>query len=509
MKNFILSCALVNATLICFAGLFFNSTSAIAGMNSSSRTDSSPQVAQPNVDCSNLPQVNPNKTFIGNFGNSCYMTPLTISNGAANSGDLNARYYNVYYQVNPGYELVLTGAYPNARFFSVEVYDSHSVSVAALLDSQIVPLNSSFSDPFAPGASYVAGQQYGIRIGLGGVPPQTPSPGCSTAGSNLDSNFADASQIHQGLTWSSYSPLPDGFPTHQTGLSSGGSIMVRYYAPFGTQTVPAVIVRDLSTGCAVPLAQVSGLSVVTTNKTTGPAWANSSQVSAHNSYAGTIQPQECYPKDPGNGAQWLRAADYVPGYDTFASYLSVSVSASSVSTIVNSQEFIRIQFHIPTYPNTPCAMGGGCAITGNEQVRYRSITFASGTTSLASIKDSDMVVNPGGYVTLIIGMGTQPPANVTAANYYTYFDLSTVPNYQTLTNIQLRDILPNTNFQCSSFNVPYKTTEYNPNGGYMGDYVPTVDYPTTAKLPTIPNPPVRADTCSIVPTQPPTTCPAS
>jgi hypothetical protein len=107
---------------------------------------------------------------------------------------------------------------------------------------------------------------------------------------------------------------------------------------------------------------------------------------------------------------------------------------------------------------------------------------------------------------LIVSLGATPPPAVTSANYYTYLDLTQVPNYQTLTRLELRNMLPNANFCCSTSNVPFLTTEYNPEGGFMGQYVPTVDFPTPAEIPTLPTPPVRPDSCLLVPAQQPTNC---
>ena len=97
---------------------------------------------------------------------------------------------------------------------------------------------------------------------------------------------------------------------------------------------------------------------------------------------------------------------------------------------------------------------------------------------------------------MLIGLGAQPPSFVTPANYYTYVDLTQIPNYTSLTRIEIRHLLPSGAFSCSNANVPLFTMEYNNKGGFMGQYVPTFDFPTPAALSApAPPPPTRSNTC--------------
>lgn len=61
--------------------------------------------------------------------------------------------------------------------------------------------------------------------------------------------------------------------------------------------------------------------------------------------------------------------------------------------------------------------------------------------------------------------------------------------------ITLRNILPAETFDCGIDNVPFKTNEYHGNGGYMGEYVPTVDFPFVNILPLMAMPYIQADSC--------------
>src|SRR4051812_6818251 len=70
------------------------------------------------LNCRPLPPVDPSKDFLANFNNNCYATPINTSKGGSGlAGDLNAVYGLMFYKVTPGYELVIAGTYPNARFF--------------------------------------------------------------------------------------------------------------------------------------------------------------------------------------------------------------------------------------------------------------------------------------------------------------------------------------------------------------------------------------------------------
>ena len=78
--------------------------------------------------CSGLPTAFtgnefPNGDFFSNFNNDCYTIRLGTGYGSSEYGDLNAMYYQLYYKVDPRYQLVLVGTFPNTRYFSVSLND--------------------------------------------------------------------------------------------------------------------------------------------------------------------------------------------------------------------------------------------------------------------------------------------------------------------------------------------------------------------------------------------------
>lgn len=456
--------------------------------------------AQAATSCATLPPINPAKGFTGNFNNPCYALPFEGSSGSTHGGDSNAEYSEVYYQVTAGYDLVVLGTFPNARFMSATVYDSHVTAVGEIMDYQMPPLGATMINPFLPGATYQPNQMYGFVVTFGGTVTSTPTAGCGTSGSNISETVLNATQIHSGLTWNGYPGLPTGFPPHQTGANLGGMVMIRKYIGISNEAAPVAIVRQLSTGCAIPLTEATNI-ISTTQPFSTTTWLNQSQIGYHTDFANNVVPTECYPFDPTNQATFVHSPDWVGRDNTAAAYVSAVLSSSAIQGLLSGQTFLRIQFPLPTVPPTPCA-SGQCSRTGNEELRYFSVEFDAGGATITALDDQQLVTDPNGNVTLIVGFGAAPPPVVTPANYYTYLDLAQFTDYSGFTAVLVRNLLPNATFGCSSFNVPNYTMEFNPPGGFMGAFVPTVDFPTGSEIPAIPVPPVRPDSCAAVPPAP-------
>ena len=467
-------------------------------------------------DCSTLPtsftgNEFPTGDFFTNFNNPCYLIPFATGNGGKGGEypDLNTLYNQIYFKVNPNYQLIVLGAFPQARYFSISVYDEHEAISQWITDTNIWPLNSRYTNPYQTGVAYVSGQQYAVSVNFGGA-PGTQQKGCMTGSANVAVNALDATQRHAGMDWNSDAGLFAKYPHFadhivdtplHTNPNGGGIIMIRNYldqTPPSFATSPHVIVRDVASGCAYPAAYVLNTlqNIVTTNGSTGNSWLAKSQTQAHNFYEDTYLPKLCWTSDPNN-LQWLRQTQFVPGNDPNTSYMDASVPAGLPATLAAAGQVMRIRFQLPTTPPTPCT--NGCSRSGTEQIRYVSLSFqSSGGITLASIADNAFTQQDG-YVTLIVGTGTTIPSWITSANNYTFLDLTTIPGYQQLNLLALRNILPASTFNCSGQYVPYRTLEHTPAGGLMGGYVPVVDYPLAASLPPTADPLVKPDTCGIFP----------
>ena len=476
------------------------------------------------MDCSGLPtsfhgNEFPTGNFFSNFNNSCYLINLSSNSGAvASEGDLNATYYNLYFKVDPRYQLVITGNYPNARYMNIAAYDEHFAPIPHISDTDIVPLASRFINPFQPGNTYIAGQKYAVPFNLGGTPGNIET-GCSTSAFNFDVNALDATQRHQSMNWNSdqgYFQLHPQATLHvvdtpqHTNPNTGVMLHIRTYLNQSAQdpaSIPHAILRDVASGCAYPAAYATQtLKVVTTNGQVAKSeWLDQSQEQKHINYDNYL-PQLCFAVDPQNQVAWERGAEYVQGTGLTDSYVSGVLPNGISRTLAATGQVLRIRLRIPTTPPTPCV---GCSRSGNEQTRYMSLSFVNYTaqscscnTTIASIPDGAYTKNASGYATLIVGTGANIPSWITPANGYTFLDLTKLADYQSFNNLVLRNILANPTFNCSGFVIPYLTEPATPGANLSSDYMPVVDYPVAATLPAVAQPLVRSPSCGVFPGRP-------
>jgi hypothetical protein len=474
------------------------------------------------IDCSNLPtqfsgNEFPSGNFFSNFANSCYTIPMSSGNGqTGDQGDLNALYNQIFYKVDTRYQLIIVGAFPNARYFSIALYDEHSALTQSVLDKNIAPLTSGYINPYTAGTAYVAGQRYALAIDFGGV-AGTVETGCAMTGFNI--NMLDGTQRHASMDWNLDEGLFQAHPNfvlhvvdtpQHTNPNRGGVVLIRSYldiTPSGRQTNPFVIVRDVASGCAYPASYVMNtLQIVANDKSTGETWLDGAQGNAHTYYDKQYLPKLCFGTDPQNQLTWMRQTEYEPGNNPDASYIIATVPAGLVVNLAGAGQVMRLRVRVPQTPPTPCM--NGCSLSGSEQMRYMSLSLISGAHTLASIADSGFTTDPNGYATLIVGTGAAIPSWITPANGYTFLDLTAAAGYQQLSLLSLRNILPASTFQCSGAIVPYRTGDYTPAGDLMGEYLPVVDYPAADSLPQVAAPLVQANSCGIFPDGQPATMPA-
>jgi hypothetical protein len=469
------------------------------------------------TNCSTPP--NPTKTFLQNFLNNCYAFTYPVSSSTGqNAADLIETYAGFFYHVNPGYEIILIGNFPQSRYLNVAADDSHLFTQQSFHDSQLVPLSSTFVNPFLPGVTYQPNQLYAVALQFGGTQPANVQPGCGSGGLNFYSNVMDGTKRHPGVSWNGSPLVYPGFPPHDdAGPNIGGMITVRQYLNQTTGgsvglTNPVAIVRDLSTGCAVPLSQavandpanILPNQVITRNPTIAQEWLSLDQIWAHKAFR-AMRPTFCFTLG-SQVAQWFRPDIYIPNPNPDAGYILANLAPAALNWVIANKGFMRIRFQLPTMPNTPCA---GCFIGGTEQLRYFDLSFENNQgVTMATIGPPNLVTDPNGYVNLIVGFGTAPPSWVTAANYYTYLDLSTIPGFANFTSLGLRTVLPASNFACSAAAVNYKTSEGNSLGGFMGQYAPVVDVLSGDKIPQVATPPTTPQSCGLIPPETPYVCAA-
>jgi hypothetical protein len=372
--------------------------------------------------------------------------------------------------------------------------------------------------------AFVKGQEYAVPINLGGT-PGTLEPGCVVTGYNFDVNAMDGTLRHAFMNWNLDATFFHDNPTmplhlvdtaEHTNPNTAGALIVRNYldlTPSTNSTEPHIIVRDVASGCAYPASMVASMTILTIVTDTGNGWLDQQQVQEHNFYA-SWQATQCWGIIPTSQMQIVRGDEYIPGPVPEGSYLYAYVPSGLPATLASAGEVLRMRFRAPTTPPTPCT--DGCSRTGNEQMRYESVSFdIPGGSTLASVPDScptnpiqactPMVQDPNGFVTLIAGTGTAQPSWVTPANGYTWVDLTTSPygSDAALNQIMIRNILPAASFDCAGELVPYKSGQATTAGkGLMGLYAPVIDYPVAASLPTIASELTGNSSCAAFPVGP-------
>lgn len=476
-------------------------------------------------DCSSLPtsftgNEFPKGDFFSNFNNPCYTIAFTTGHGAQEYGDLNAQYYQLFFRVDPRYQLILVSPFPNARYYSVSLNDEHSALSQSILDTNIVPLTSQYVNPFQPGVSYADGQLFAVPINFGGTPGKLET-GCMMNGYNVDVNGLDATRRHAGMDWNTDSNFFQQFRNRDshildnalhTNPNHAGVVLIRAYmdaTPLSYRTNPQIIVRDVASGCAYPADYaLNTLQIVTTDGNVGHPWMDQAQVTDHHAYSINYLPQWCNtPPVPPNMLPWSRMQEYVPWTNPDAAYISTEIPAGLPGTLAKAGEVLRIRVRVPATPPTPCT--NGCSRSGSEQMRYMSLSFRDADGSVfATLADTAMTKDANGYATLIVGTGAPVPSWVTPANGYTFLDLTAFSDYRKLSMITMRHIIPAAGFNCGGQVVPYRWEVETPAGSLMGDYMPVADYPTSASLPRTAVPLVGPGVCDVFPNGRPGISPA-
>ncbi|MFN7998160.1 MAG: hypothetical protein U0Q18_31355 [Bryobacteraceae bacterium] len=449
----------------------------------------------------------PSGDFFSNFNNPCYTIPLGKGHGGTSGSDLNSIYYKLYFKVDPRYELIVLGTFPNSRYFAVTAYDEHSAISQSISDVNIVPLTGQDTNPYLVGSPFSVGQRYAVPIELGGILGNQET-GCMMQGYNVAANKLDATLRHGGMDWNSDSDYFRKFPTaplhvvdtpEHTNPNRAGTLMLRSYldiTPGGYD--PVIIVRDVASGCAYPATYVQQVLQILTRTATGNSWLDGTQVKAHLNYELKYLTPLCYAADPQNMLLWAREPEYVALINPDSSYTNASVPAGLPDSLAAAGEVMRIRLRLASFPPTPCA--NGCSRSGQEQQRYTSLSFQNSLgNTLASFADNQFVADSNGYATMIVSTGASVPSWVAPANGYTYLNLAAIPGYEQLSWLLVRNILPSSGFACSGERIPFDTAENTPAGGLMGEYLPVVDYPLAATLPQTATPFTQTNSCGILP----------
>lgn len=446
------------------------------------------------------------QAFFTNYLKPEYLVPVGDF-PSASGGDRNVTYYEINIPALPNGELLILGEFPRARYFSITAYDDHGAVVGILNDKDIVPLGST-ANPFTPGGP--AGAEdilYAVSVRLG-APAAQPVPSCSTSPYDVHRNTLDLTSRHTAYTF--YSGQQSGFSANVSGYgtvvhddsaaNSGGFLLIRSYLlqpPASNSQYdlrrPYVWVRQASTGCAAQIAP-TGQRLSASQWFSLDSVLKLDQVYAHVQHETDLGSSAPYGPDPASDSTWYGRAEYLPG-QAVGRYLATvppidATGYPSKSAALNAQgRVLQMQFRLPAMP---CHTSPTCGFTGSEQLRYWSVTFedVSGT-ALGTVSDASLNPDANGYITMVVTFGTGVPAYVNAADGYSVFSATPFA----FDHIVLRNYLYPETFTCTTDNVPFRTAEYEPNGGYMGEYAPLVSWPVAATLPVTPPPVVQTGSC--------------
>ena len=354
-------------------------------------------------------------------------------------GDLKANYPGHFYKVDPSIEMVIEGEYPHCRYFSFVAHDMKNRTIATLHDSDIAPDQGSVN-PFLPGADWNAPNRRYTLIIRFTAPPAGTGPavmrGPQTARGNI---------LYAGLQ-------ADGTP-NQAGL-----LVYRRYLPSqgydvnGGVPMPKIYYRKVSDQSLVkPISKTEqgilflrAMRYVLRRTGESKQWADK----AHK--AGSASSK-------GQPLQWRRSP-VVGAENPDTVYLFARVNP-------DPDKLLLMRWKAPTFPDT----WHGHGLTGKEEVRYWSMCFApKSTMTKFTLADAEAVINPDGFVNLVVGFGAERPAKVTPENGYTWVDLKGM----NIRFILYRNMVVSPEFKYVARDVPAG----EPVTDQIGDYLPRTQW---------------------------------
>lgn len=288
--------------------------------------------------------------------------------------DLAATYWAHLFVPAPGERLVIEGEYPQARYFSLHVYDATAVPVDSAYDAQIAP-DAGSANPFVAKPRRGAGDSYTEYVDFE-QKPSDPAP-----------NTLYIADTPQGaptplatLMYRVYVPQTEGepqgnVPLPQVSLQSSNGAPIASYGACGPATSEggAQLNEEIANSNypeGAPTPEIPGA-------TSPPTWSRAFS----NQYAGLYGNQQ-------------------------NAYLTATISRQYGNLVV-------IHGKAPTFPNT---RAGKPAYAKNRQVRYWSICENSQTTRVISCAADYQAAVKRGYYTYVISDPDERPANATAAN---------------------------------------------------------------------------------------------
>jgi hypothetical protein len=247
--------------------------------------------------------------------------------------------------------------------------------------------------------------------------------------------------------------------------------------------MPLVWLRESTSGCPWPLAPPGQFRQPQNWFQPGHV-ADILQVAAHGNHELDLGVTVPFGPDPLNGVIWIGGQENILKQlpDRYMSAIVPFDAAMYPNAPAQLNAEGRVMRFMLRLPELPCASFPDCPLTGSEELRYWSLSFidADGTT-VESIGDVSLTPDANGYVSLVVSFGTPLPPHVIESNGYS---IAILPEFDLL-RMDIRNLITGESFGCSTANVPHRTAEHHPNGGYMSEYAPFVIYPLAVDLPPV------------------------
>jgi hypothetical protein len=323
-------------------------------------------------------------------------------------------------------EVVISGEYPAARYFSFHIYNESGEPLDSIYDQQIEP-DAGSANPFQAKPRKGAGDSYHVTIRFA-AKPADPAPNTLYAGEPSEGALAL-------LVYRIYVPTDASEPT-------GG-------VPYPQIT--------LATAEGTPILQEGACAVTPPSEPLGPAlW----QAFAEGSYPDGLPTY--VPSGASSPPQWSRAFASKLGNQQNA-YLTTDISSSYGQIVV-------IHTRAPTFPDT----AAGVPVYKPRQLRYWSFCSydPEGEALMGCVPDYKSTIR-GHDITFVISSPANRPANATSADGVTWLPWGDQPAAQ----IVYRNILPAASFPYAAESITSPTQSVPAT---MGAYYPTAAYCSTA-----------------------------
>ncbi|MGH2753117.1 MAG: hypothetical protein ACRDLB_01665 [Actinomycetota bacterium] len=357
--------------------------------------------------------------------------------------DDSATYWGAHFPFAPGARLVIDGAFPAARYFSIHAYDEAQRPVDSIADHEIDPIEGTNRYRGGDGAG-----RYRVFVEFSAAPEEP------------DRNTVYAGAMSNGA------PNPGGFilyrvytPDDPTDLSGGPLPVITLQGPGGSAGIEFGTCDPLPPDAGGQVNDVirdQNYTYVTPNRSHHPAATNPPTFKR---FYGTDQfPRDFTEEGQGSDATARSEGGFLSNQQI--AYLYAYTSREYGDVVVMRPK-------APTFPDTR----RGDAPWLDREVRYWSVCQNNGLSQRMTdcAPDHETPLDPTGYFTVVISDPKDRPRNATAKNGVRWLPWGGL-YYDGL--VIYRHMLPANGFDAAIQRVP----EGKRPAPVMGDYYPEAGY---------------------------------